>query len=116
MKYAIIVLTVCALLATSWGLAKLRYDITDQQRRQQEVEREDKATACQTRYKRLMKTKRLMIPVPVYNVNACEDELDTCVDALAAIKLWCDPTCKQQLSECLDALQLLKEYQVSYYP
>lgn len=76
---------------------------------------ETKTLECQTRYKRLLKTKRIMIPVPVYNVTDCETELETCEGALQAIKLWCDPECKQQLGECLDALRAAQDCNVSYY-
>lgn len=97
-------LVVCALacgFATAWFLD----DGCTQPDVQTEIDTETGGIKWKTRYKRLLKTKRVFIPVPVYNVTDCEAELETCTRALSAIKLWCDPTCKQELSECLRILQ-----------
>ena len=78
-------------------------------------EQKAQTVKCQTRYKRLLKSKRVLIPIPIYNSNLCEDELKTCTESLTTIKHWCDPYCRQQLDDCLEALQTAREVSYDYY-
>jgi len=116
MKYtnAAIVVCICGILVAFWCAVTNQSRYAEHQK-VEKAEYEDKAAACQTRYKRLLKTKKVFIPVPIYSVTECETELETCNNALQAIKLWCNPECKQQLGECLDALRAAQDCNVSYY-
>jgi len=66
-----------------------------------------------TRYYRCVKSKKIVIPIPVYQ-NAyndkCEEELEESRTALEGIKSWCDPYCRGELEDCIEALQLIDRY------
>jgi len=99
-----------------FGFATLDYttesDVIFTPKPQIEIETTEKVVNIwQTKYNKCIKSKRILIPVPIYkNTDRCEDELEETLKALEAIKSWCNPYCGVELEECLHSLHGINNY------
>ena len=103
-KYLLVSIALLLFGFVWWCLADFHYD-NQVREKQVKADQVTQSVKCETRYKRLLKTKQIRVPILIGNNSACQAELEACTQALSNIKLWCDPNCRQQLGECLEALQ-----------
>jgi hypothetical protein len=68
------------------------------------------ATKWQTKYKKCMRAKHLVIPYPMTQCSECENKLESAVQALNDIQLWCNPYCQEELNTCVNELSLASSY------
>lgn len=65
-----------------------------------------------TKYKKLIKKKRVIVPVKICtnDLTEFEEELKSCKKNMNNILKWCDPYCTEKLEECERLLQITREF------
>jgi hypothetical protein len=69
----------------------------------------------ETKYKKCMRAKRLVIPCSIVQYSECKDRLELAMQALDNIQLWCNPYCQEELNTCMNELSLVSSYYWSDY-
>jgi hypothetical protein len=103
-KYKALVIAVFILASVGLLINYLLIVTAHEEPKQAEVQVIEK---WRTKYYKCVKSKRILVPVPIYidcGDSECVEELEEKDAALEGIKKWCDPNCQNDLEECLGHL------------